>query len=104
MISYMYVHRPGGELSTNTIARLLEMGGAHGLLHPPKQKTPLSSKGGNHGYFVPRPVCAWLVFGFVALALLHVLCCTPAGTQEAVISPLLQYVDDTYNFVSSGYV
>ncbi|XP_066369462.1 xyloglucan O-acetyltransferase 1-like [Miscanthus floridulus] len=79
------------------------MGGAHEPLHPHMQmKTSSSSKGGSHGYFVPRPVCAWLVCGFVALALLHVLCCTPPGTQEAVLSPLLQYVDDTYNFVSSG--
>ncbi|PUZ61515.1 hypothetical protein GQ55_4G282100 [Panicum hallii var. hallii] len=64
--------------------------------HPHKQKTPRS------GYSVPRPVCAWLACGFVSLALLHLLCCTPPGTQDAVLSPLLQYVDDTYNFVSSG--
>ncbi|KAL5650737.1 hypothetical protein ACJX0J_036195, partial [Zea mays] len=75
--------------------------GAHEPLHPHKQmRTSSSSSKG--GYFVPRSVCAWLVCGFVALALLHVLCCTPPGTQEAVLSPLLQYVDDTYNFVSSG--
>ena len=99
---YTSIELAGGEHSS---ARLLEMGGAHEPLHPHMQmKTSSSSKGGSHGYFVPRPVCAWLVCGFVALVLLHVLCCTPPGAQEAVLSPLLQYVDDTYNFVSSGYV
>ncbi|TKW20648.1 hypothetical protein SEVIR_4G103800v4 [Setaria viridis] len=71
-------------------------------LHPNKQKTTWSAKAGNSGYFVPRPVCAWLACGFVSLALLHLLCCAPPGTQNAVLSRLLQYVDDTYNFVSSG--
>ncbi|KAJ1258758.1 hypothetical protein BS78_10G100200 [Paspalum vaginatum] len=79
--------------------------GAHGPPHPPsshnKHRTSSSSSKGG-GFFVPRAVCAWLIVGFVALALLHVLCCTPPGTQEAVLSPLLQYVDDTYNFVSSS--
>ncbi|CAN6208129.1 unnamed protein product [Urochloa humidicola] len=78
------------------------MGAHEQPLHPHKQKAWPSSKGGNSGYLVPRPVCAWLACGFVSLALLHLLCCTPRGTQDAVLSPLLHFVDDTYNFVSSG--
>jgi hypothetical protein len=38
------------------------------------------------------------------LALLHLLCCSPAGTQQAVFSPLLQYFNGTYSSVSPAYV
>ncbi|KAL6605880.1 hypothetical protein ACP70R_041533 [Stipagrostis hirtigluma subsp. patula] len=63
---------------------------------------PSSPNVGKPGYFLPKPVCAWLAGGFVSLALLHVLCCSPPATQNAVFSPLIQYINDTYNFVSSG--
>ena len=75
----------GGELSS---ARLLEMGGAHEPLHSHMQmKTSSSSKGGSHGYFVPRPVCAWLVCGFRRLGppprpLLH----SPRHSRSRLIS------------------
>ncbi|CAD6339707.1 unnamed protein product [Miscanthus lutarioriparius] len=36
------------------------------------------------------------------MALLHLLCCSPAGNQRAVfVSPLLNYINNTYSFVSS---
>jgi xyloglucan O-acetyltransferase len=57
-----------------------------------------------HGYFVPKSVCAWLAFGFLGLALLHILCCAPSTNHESMFSPLIQYLDDTYSFVSSEYV
>ncbi|TVU11886.1 hypothetical protein EJB05_45496, partial [Eragrostis curvula] len=71
-----------------------------GPFHSHKHKTS-SHKGGNPGYFVPKPVCTWLVCGFLSLALLHILCCSPSGSQESVLSPFIQYLDDTYSFVSS---
>jgi len=79
--------------------------GANEPLHPHRQmKTSSSSKkAAIMGISCPDPSALGLSAAFVALALLHVLCCTPPGTQEAVLSPLLQYVNDTYNFVSSGY-
>jgi hypothetical protein len=60
--------------------------------HKPSSKKPL--------YFLSKPVCAWLAFGFISLALLHLLCCSPAGTQRLAFSPLLQFIDNTYSFVS----
>ncbi|CAN6208131.1 unnamed protein product [Urochloa humidicola] len=73
------------------------MGSAYQPLDPHHQKPP--SK--NHGCFLSKPFCAWLTFGFLSLALLHLLCCSPAGTQQAVFSPLRQYINNTYSFVSS---
>jgi xyloglucan O-acetyltransferase len=35
------------------------------------------------------------------LALLHLLCCSPAGNQRPAFSPLLSYINNTYSFVSS---
>lgn len=78
-------------------AASLEMG----AYHPHKHKT---SPKGSPGYFVPKPVCAWLVFGFLSLALLHIICCSPSTNQDSVFSPLIQYLDDTYSFVSTEYV
>ena len=77
------------------------MGGAgYQPLDPHNQR--LSSK--HHGRFVSRPACAWLVLGVLSMALLHLLCCSPPGTQQAVLSPLRQYINNTYSFVSSVYV
>ena len=53
------------------------------------------------GYFLPRTAGAWLACGFLSLALLHLLCCSPAATQQAVLSPLRQYINNTYSFVAS---
>jgi len=44
---------------------------------------------------------AWLAAGFLSLALLHLLCCSPAGTQRSAFSHLLQYINTTDSFVSS---
>ncbi|XP_066374810.1 xyloglucan O-acetyltransferase 2-like [Miscanthus floridulus] len=55
----------------------------------------------NPGCFLSKPTCAWLACGFLSLALLHLLCCSPAGTQRAALSPLLQYINNTYSFVST---
>ncbi|PUZ61511.1 hypothetical protein GQ55_4G281600 [Panicum hallii var. hallii] len=45
---------------------------------------------------------AWLAAGFLSLALLHLLCCSPPVTQDAVFTPLLQYVNTTHSFLSSS--
>ncbi|RLN12078.1 protein ALTERED XYLOGLUCAN 4-like [Panicum miliaceum] len=71
--------------------------GVYKPLDPRSQKP--SSK--NPGCFLSRPACAWLVLGFLSLALLHLLCCSPTATQQAVFSPLRQYINNTYSFVSS---
>ncbi|XP_062178688.1 xyloglucan O-acetyltransferase 1-like [Phragmites australis] len=55
----------------------------------------------NRGYFLSKPICTWLACGFLCLAALHLLCCSPAGTRQAVFSPLRQYINNTYSFVSS---
>uniref|UniRef100_A0A0E0ITJ2 Uncharacterized protein n=1 Tax=Oryza nivara TaxID=4536 RepID=A0A0E0ITJ2_ORYNI len=74
------------------------MGGYQAVLDPDNQKP--SSK--NPGYFLSKHTCAWLASGFVLLALLHLLCCAPAGTRPAAaFSPLLQYINNTYSFVST---
>ncbi|CAL5037742.1 unnamed protein product [Urochloa decumbens] len=73
------------------------MGASYQPLDPHNLKP--SSK--NPPCFLSKPVCAWLVCGFLSLALLHLLCCSPAGTQRPAFSPLLQYINNTYSFVSS---
>ncbi|OEL13389.1 Protein ALTERED XYLOGLUCAN 4 [Dichanthelium oligosanthes] len=73
------------------------MGTAYQPLHPHNQKPATK----NPGCFLSKAVCAWLACGFLSLALLHLLCCSPAGTQQAVFSPLHQYINNTYSFVSS---
>ncbi|KAK3132050.1 hypothetical protein QOZ80_6AG0515060 [Eleusine coracana subsp. coracana] len=97
-------HRTGhyNRLLSKTITLLLVIPPAlfeMGAYHPHKHKT--SSPKGSPGYFVPKPVCAWLVFGFLSLALLHIICCSPSTNQDSVFSPLIQYLDDTYSFVST---
>ncbi|XP_062227567.1 xyloglucan O-acetyltransferase 2-like [Phragmites australis] len=64
----------------------------------PSGKKPSST---NPGYFLSKPVCTWLACGFLSLALFHLLCCSPASTQQAVFSHLLQYINNTYSFVAS---
>jgi hypothetical protein len=75
------------------------MGGAYLQPLDPHSHNKASSK--NPGCFLSKPTCAWLACGFLSLALLHVLCCSPAGTQRAALSPLLQYINNTYSFVST---
>ncbi|EAZ03413.1 hypothetical protein OsI_25553 [Oryza sativa Indica Group] len=65
--------------------------------HPHNQKP----SGKNPGYFVSKHACAWLGCGFLSLALLHLLCCAPAATRQAAFSPLRQYINNTYSFVST---
>jgi hypothetical protein len=73
----------------------------HQPLDPHSHK-PSSSSSKNPGSFLSKPVCAWLACGFLSLALLHLLCCSPAGNQRAAfVSPLLNYINNTYSFVSS---
>jgi xyloglucan O-acetyltransferase len=67
-----------------------------GAYHRHKHKTTYP-KGGSHGCFVPKPVCAWLAFGFLCLAFLHI-CCSPSSNQKLMFSPL------QYSLVSSEYV
>ena len=84
-----------------------EMGACQHPLHPHGgQKPSFSSPSSTNpaGYFLPRTSGAWLASGFLSLALLHLLCCSPAGTQQAVFSPLLQYFNGTYSSVSPAYV
>ncbi|OEL29482.1 Protein ALTERED XYLOGLUCAN 4 [Dichanthelium oligosanthes] len=50
----------------------------------------------------PLSTSTWLACGFLSLALLHLLCCSPPATQDAVFTPLLQYVNATYSYLSSG--
>ncbi|TKW20649.1 hypothetical protein SEVIR_4G103900v4 [Setaria viridis] len=76
--------------------------GACQALHPHSQKpSSPSTNSSNPGYFLSKPVCAWLACGFLSLALLHLLCCSPAGTQQAVFSPLLQLFNTSSASVSS---
>ncbi|CAL5037740.1 unnamed protein product [Urochloa decumbens] len=70
-----------------------------GAYKQPLNQKPSSSK--NPGCFLSRPVCFSLVCGILSLALLHLLCCSPAATQQAVFSPLRQYINNTYSSVSS---
>ncbi|CAL5052090.1 unnamed protein product [Urochloa decumbens] len=63
--------------------------------------TSSSSSSTNSGYFLRKTIGAWLVCGFLSLALLHLLCCFPGGTKRVVFSPLLQYFNGTYSSVSS---
>uniref|UniRef100_A0A0E0AHS8 Uncharacterized protein n=1 Tax=Oryza glumipatula TaxID=40148 RepID=A0A0E0AHS8_9ORYZ len=65
--------------------------------HPHNQKP----SGKNPGYFVSKHACAWLGCGFLSLALLHLLCCAPTATRQAAFSPLRQYINNTYSFVST---
>ncbi|PVH48181.1 hypothetical protein PAHAL_4G269700 [Panicum hallii] len=74
--------------------------GACQPLHPHSAQKPSSPNSANPGYFLPRTAGAWLACGFLSLALLHLLCCSPPGTQQAVLSPLLQYFNGTYSSVS----
>ncbi|PUZ61514.1 hypothetical protein GQ55_4G281900 [Panicum hallii var. hallii] len=74
------------------------MGASYQPLDPHNHHKP-SSK--NPPCFVSKPVCALLACGFVSLALLHLLCCSPAGAQRPAFSPLLQYINNTYYSVSS---
>jgi len=45
---------------------------------------------------------AWLAAGFLSLALLHLLCCSPPVTQHAVFTPLLQFANTTFSSLSSS--
>uniref|UniRef100_A0A0E0LJ23 Uncharacterized protein n=1 Tax=Oryza punctata TaxID=4537 RepID=A0A0E0LJ23_ORYPU len=67
------------------------------VYHPHNQKPSCK----NPGYFVSKPTCAWLACGFLSLALLHLLCCDPTATRQAAFSPLRQYINNTYSFVST---
>ncbi|RLN12720.1 protein ALTERED XYLOGLUCAN 4-like [Panicum miliaceum] len=80
------------------------MGACQQPLHPHSGQKPSSSSpsSASPGYFLPRTTGAWLACGFLSLALLHLLCCSPPGTQQAVFSPLLQYFNGTYSSVSSA--
>lgn len=73
--------------------------GVYKPLDPHNNLMKPSSK--NPGCFLSKPACAWLTCGFFSLALLHLLCCSPPGTQQAAFSPLLRYINNTYSFVSS---
>ncbi|TVU11888.1 hypothetical protein EJB05_45498, partial [Eragrostis curvula] len=64
----------------------------------PHSQKPWSTK---QGHFLSKPIFSWLACGFLSLALVHLICCSPGGTQKAVFSPLLQYINNTYSFVSS---
>ncbi|KAL6861747.1 hypothetical protein ACP4OV_017447 [Aristida adscensionis] len=67
------------------------------------QKPSSSPSSANPAYVLSRPACAWLAGGFLAVALLHVLCCSPlgaAGDRGALFSPLLHYLNDTYSSLS----
>ncbi|KAF8772547.1 hypothetical protein HU200_005504 [Digitaria exilis] len=57
--------------------------------------------GKSHGCFLSKPITAWLACGFLSLAILHLFCCSPADTPQAMFSPLRQYINNTYSFVSS---
>ncbi|CAN6178640.1 unnamed protein product [Urochloa humidicola] len=77
------------------------MGACHQLhSHSQKPSPPsTSTTNTNTGYYLRKTIGAWLACGFLSLALLHLLCCSPAATQRAVFSPLLQYFNDTYSSV-----
>ncbi|KAL6605881.1 hypothetical protein ACP70R_041534 [Stipagrostis hirtigluma subsp. patula] len=98
--SYIAVRVSAYSLATSSIA--ME---AYKPLHHHTQK-PSSPSSTNPGYYnVPKSVCTWLACGFLALALLHLLCCSPlagAGDREALFSPLLHYFNNTYSHFSSG--
>uniref|UniRef100_A0A0D9WXD2 Uncharacterized protein n=1 Tax=Leersia perrieri TaxID=77586 RepID=A0A0D9WXD2_9ORYZ len=76
------------------------MGGYQQALDPDNQK-PSCSK--NHGYFLSKPFFVWLTCGFLSLAVLHLFCCVPTGNGRATFSPLMQYLNNTYSFVSEVY-
>ncbi|OEL29481.1 Protein ALTERED XYLOGLUCAN 4 [Dichanthelium oligosanthes] len=64
---------------------------------------PSPARSTNPVYFLPKSVGIWLACGFLSMALLHLLCCSPRGAQEAVFTQVLQYADDTYSkFRSRG--
>ncbi|CAN6201968.1 unnamed protein product [Urochloa humidicola] len=73
--------------------------GACQPLHCHSQKPSPPSSTTNTGYFLRKTIGAWLACGFLSLGLLHLLCCSPASTQHAVFSPLLQYFNGTYSSV-----
>ncbi|GJN29195.1 hypothetical protein PR202_gb17392 [Eleusine coracana subsp. coracana] len=72
--------------------------GSYQHLNPNSQKPSGTT---SRGCIVSKRACPWLVSAFLALAVLHILCCSPAGTQQAVLTPVLQYINNTYSFVSS---
>ncbi|KAF8772546.1 hypothetical protein HU200_005503 [Digitaria exilis] len=72
-----------------------------GASYQPLDPQDLKPSSKNHAHFLSNPVISWLCCGFISLALLHLLIFSPSGTQRSAFSPLLQYIDDTYNFVSS---
>ena len=76
----------------------LEMGASYQPLDPHNHHKP-STK--DPPCFLSKPVYTLLACGFISLALLHLLCCSPAGTQRPAFSPLLQNINNTYSFVSS---
>ncbi|XP_034592103.1 xyloglucan O-acetyltransferase 2 [Setaria viridis] len=65
-------------------------------LHSSSQK-PLPPRSTKPGYFLPKTVCIWLACGFLFLAFLHLLCCSPRDAQEAAFSYVLQYANDAYS-------
>nr|CAB3467608.1 unnamed protein product [Digitaria exilis] len=71
-------------------------------LHSSSQKPP-PARSTNPGYFLPKTVVHWLAFGSISLALLHLICCSPRGAQEAAFTRVLQYANDAYlKLTSSG--
>ncbi|KAJ1258759.1 hypothetical protein BS78_10G100300 [Paspalum vaginatum] len=70
-------------------------------LRPHSQKPSSPPSCANPGYFLLKTVCAWLAGGFFSLALVHLLCCTPSGTQEAVFSSLFQHFNGTGSSLTS---
>ncbi|KAF8772550.1 hypothetical protein HU200_005507 [Digitaria exilis] len=70
-------------------------------LHSSSQKPP-PVRITNPGYFLSKTVGIWLAFGSVSLALLHLICCSPRGAQEAAFTQVLQYANDAYSKLRSS--
>ncbi|CAO1947514.1 unnamed protein product [Urochloa humidicola] len=70
-------------------------------LHSSSQKPPLP-RSSKPGYFLSKTGGIWLACGFVFLALLHLLCCSPRGAQEAAFTHVLEYANDAYSKLRSG--
>ncbi|TVU11887.1 hypothetical protein EJB05_45497 [Eragrostis curvula] len=71
--------------------------GSYQQLHLPHGEKPSSPGNTGNGYFRSIRACPWLACGFLSMALLHLLCCSPAGSQRAVVSPLLGFFNSTYS-------
>ncbi|TVU09152.1 hypothetical protein EJB05_42593, partial [Eragrostis curvula] len=72
--------------------------GAYQSQTPSSQKPWSTNRGCS---LVSKGGCSWLVCACLSLATLHILCCSPAGTQHAVFGSVLQYMNNTDSFVSS---